>query len=239
MSQKTVWLPEFGELVLSKRKGTKNIRLSISSSGKVRVGLPSWAPYSLGINFAKSRSDWINTHRGSKTSNPLVHGARIGKSYRLEYNFDPSSSRTSTRVHGLAIRITSNLAFSDARVQKQAIQAAERALKKEAEVLLPKKLADIARKSDLSYKSVRIKKLSSRWGSCSNDKTITLNFFLMQLPWHLIEYVLAHELVHTIHLNHSASFWKDFEKIYPGAKQTRREIKNYRPIINSAAPVMS
>jgi predicted metal-dependent hydrolase len=239
MAQKTVWLPEVGELILSKRKGTKNIRLSISPAGKVRVGLPPWAPYSMGINFAQSRAEWINKHKGAKPKLPLEHGVRIGKSYRLEYMFDPVSQKTSARLQGLAIKVTSSLPFSDPTVQKQAVSAAERALKKEAKLLLPKKLAELAKRNNLVYRAVRIKKLSSRWGSCTHDKTITLNYFLMQLPWHLIDYVLVHELIHTKHLNHSRDFWQDFEKIYPNAKKVRREIKYYRPIINSPAVIVA
>ena len=50
----------------------------------------------------------------------------------------------------------------------------------------------------------------------------------MRLPDHLIDYVLVHELVHTVHKNHSKKFWKDLEKIFPGAKISDRELKEFR-----------
>jgi predicted metal-dependent hydrolase len=233
MSQKTVWLPEIGELVLSKRRGTKNIRLSISPAGQARVGLPAWAPYSVGINFAKSRSDWINRHKLSHRTPPLNDGSAIGKSNRMRYVYDPKRTKTTTRVMPGLVKITSNLPISDPAVQKKSIQAAERALKKEAETLLPLRLAELASRHGFKYESVRIKKLSSRWGSCSSDKVIALNYFLMQLPWQMIDYVLVHELIHTKHLNHSQRFWTDFETVLPGAKQVRKQMKTYRPVINS------
>jgi predicted metal-dependent hydrolase len=231
MAQKTVWLPEIGELVISKRRGTKNLRLSIAANGTIRVGLPAWAPYSAGINFAISRSSWISAQRDKIPKIRLKHGDRIGKSYRIDYIWEASKPKTTTRIKPGMIQITSALAFSDPVVQKAATGAAERAMKKEAQGLLPQRLALLASKHGFSYKSVHIKKLSSRWGSCSNQKVITLNYFLMQLPWPLIDYVLVHELIHTKHLNHSPQFWSDFEKVFPGAKQTRRQIKNYRPIL--------
>jgi predicted metal-dependent hydrolase len=237
MSQKTVWLPEIGELVLSKRRGTKNIRLSISPTGQAKVGLPAWAPYSAGISFAKSRAEWINKHKITHSTPPLQDGSPIGKSNRILYINDPSSSKTTTRLLPGMVKITSNLSFSDPSVQIKSSQAAERALKKEAQTLLPLRLDQLATKHGFSYKSVHIKKLSSRWGSCSSDKAIALNYFLMQLPWQMIDYVLVHELIHTVHLNHSQSFWQDFEKIFPGAKQIRKQMKNYRPVINSLATV--
>jgi len=233
MSQKTVWLPEIGELVLSKRRGTKNIRLSVSPSGQARVGLPAWAPYSAGISFAKSRSQWIKDHQQTYPTAVLGNGSPIGKSNRMLYVHDQDSTKISTRLMPGVVKITTSLPISDRAVQKKSTMAAEKALKKEAESLLPQRLAALAAKHGFSYKSVRVKKLSSRWGSCSSDKSIALNYFLMQLPWQMIDYVLLHELVHTIHLNHSPSFWVDFEKVYPGAKQIRKQMKNYRPVINS------
>jgi predicted metal-dependent hydrolase len=235
MSQKTVWLPEIGELVLSKRKGTKNIRLSISSAGKVRVGLPAWAPYATGISFAKSRTDWINQHLPKHSDSHLSDGSRIGKSYRLNYVFNPNVNKTSTRLVAQSLRITSHLPLSHPSVQTAATRAGERALRQEAGLLLPPRLAQLAKNSGFEYKSVQIKKMVSRWGSCSSHKVITLNFFLMQLPWEMIDYVLLHELVHTRHLNHSPGFWSEFDRVYPGAKQARRNIKLFRPVINSVA----
>lgn len=239
MSQKTVWLPEIGEFIISKRRGTKNIRLSIAANGKVRVGLPVWAPYSAGIGFAKSRQAWINAHRQTIPQATFHHGTRIGKSHRIAYIYKPSKPGTSTRIKQSFIQITSSLALDNPAVQARAASAAERALKSEAQQLLPQRLATLAAKHGFSYKSVRIKKLSSRWGSCSSDKTITLNYYLMQLPWQLIDYVLLHELIHTRHLNHSPKFWEDFERIYPGAKVCRAKIKTYRPILNHSGPAVA
>jgi predicted metal-dependent hydrolase len=118
-------------------------------------------------------------------------------------------------------------------VQSAVKKTAERALRKEAEKLLPPRLGELAKKHGFTYKSIRIKKLTSRWGSCSSERVITLNYFLMQLPWRLIDYVLIHELVHTKHLNHSSGFWSEFDRTMPGAKKIRAELKAHRPVINA------
>ncbi len=235
MVQKTVWLPEVGELVLSKRKGSKNIRLSISAGGKVRVGLPSWTPYAMGISFAKQRAEWINDHLQKQPISNLNDGDRIGKSYRLKYLELSNAKSVSARLVGKQVIVSSHLSLMDQRVQIKAKAAAERALKAEAQYLLSQRLMELAKKNNFTYQSVKIRKLVSRWGSCSSKKEITLNYFLMQLPWDLIDYVILHELVHTRHLNHSPSFWDEFDKIKPNAKIYRKQIKNYRPVINSLA----
>jgi predicted metal-dependent hydrolase len=233
MVQKVVWLPEIGEVTLAKRKGSRSIRLSVSANGKVRVGLPAWAPYATGIEFAKRREDWIKTHLQQNQPHVLSTGSRVGKSYRIKYINSPAAKRTSSRLRNSEINVISHLPINSPAVQSAIKKAGERALKKEAEKLLPARLKELASRYDFSYKSVRIKKLTSRWGSCSSVKVITLNYFLMQLPWRLIDYVLIHELVHTKHLNHSAGFWAEFERITPGAKKIRSELRQHRPVINA------
>ena len=120
-----------------------------------------------------------------------------------------------------------------------AVRAAERAMKKEAEQLLPSRLADLARKHNYSYSSVTVRKLVSRWGSCSSHKVISLSYFLMQLPWELIDYVILHELAHTKRMNHSPDFWEELEKTCPNARQLRKQIKEFRPVINAVTPNMA
>lgn len=233
MAQKTVSLPVIGELTLSKRRGTRSLRLSVSASGRVRVGMPTWVPYAAGIRFAQERQEWVLKHLTTHQPRPLTSGGRVGKSYRLEIRRDPSAARTRTRLAKNTILVISPHNPEDTSVQKAARAASERALKKEAERLLPIRLAKLASDNSFRYSGLKIKKLTSRWGSCSSHGLITLNFFLMQLPWDLIDYVLVHELVHTKHLNHGAAFWSDFEKAYPGAKQARRRIRDYKPVINT------
>jgi predicted metal-dependent hydrolase len=233
MAQKVVWLPEIGEVTLAKRKGSRSLRLSVSAAGRVRVGLPTWVPYATGIEFAKKRSGWITAQLEQNQPHVLSDRSRVGKSYRVMYVYSPLAKRTSTRLSAAEIKVVSHLPLVAPAVQSAVKKTAERALRKEAEKLLPPRLDELAKKHGFTYKSVRIKKLTSRWGSCSSERVITLNYFLMQLPWRLIDYVLIHELVHTKHLNHSSGFWSEFDRTMPGAKKIRAELKAHRPVINA------
>jgi predicted metal-dependent hydrolase len=89
----------------------------------------------------------------------------------------------------------------------------------------------LARRHGFAYRSVAIKQLKRRWGSCSSEQDIALNCFFMQLPWHLIDYVLLHELMHTRIMAHGTPFWKALDEYVPDLKTARREIKTYRPIL--------
>src|SRR5207245_10741873 len=115
--------------------------------------------------------------------------------------------------------------------QKAAKAACVRALRVQAERLLAQRLRALADLYQFEYRSASIKQLKSRWGSCDADAAIVLNLFLIQLPWHLIDYVLLHELAHTKALHHGPDFWQELERCLPHAKQLRREIKQYNPAV--------
>jgi len=231
MPQKKVIIPEIGEVVIVKRRRAKNLRLTIRPDGRVRVGLPHWAPYSAAINFVSNRTDWIIKNQDRYSVAPLRSGHTVGKNHKMLLVTEPGRQKVSTRVTENHVIIRSGQSAQQQDIQRLAAKAAERALKKQAESLLPERLRQIAGQHELSYKELKIKRMVSRWGSCSEQGTVTINYYLIQLPWNLIDYVLAHELAHTAHLNHSAEFWQLLETIIPDAKHLRKEIRNYRPAL--------
>ena len=232
MAVKTLTIPELGVVKLYKRKGARSIRLSITATGEVRVSLPHWLPYEAGASFALSKVSWIRAQQIQKTP-MLTHGQAIGKSHHLYFWGSLEATKPSSRISGTSIKITHPLGsnITDADVQKVAETAAIRALRSQASALLPQRLRTLADKHDCTYRSSSIKQLKGRWGSCDTDKNIVLNLFLMQLPWHLIDYVLLHELAHTRALHHGPEFWAEFERFLPHAKQLRKEIRAYRPAV--------
>lgn len=227
-AKKVVSVPGIGDVTLTKKRGNTHIRLSYTRAGEIKVSLPYFVPYQAGISFVRSKSDWLQKHR-PEPATLLGNGDRIGKAHQFEITKSSTAIKPSARVTQLKIKATipSGISITDDSVQKAMQRGALRALKQEADRLLPQRLSQLAEQHHFSYKSVTTKRLSSRWGSCSQHKDIILNTYLMQLPWHLIDYVIVHELVHTEHLNHSADFWQRFEQITPNAKQLRRELKQY------------
>jgi predicted metal-dependent hydrolase len=121
--------------------------------------------------------------------------------------------------------------MEDAVVQEAATKAVLCALRKEAEQHLPERLQDLARLHNFSYRTVSVRQLKSRWGSCDQDKNIKLNLYLMQLPWELIDYVLLHELVHTRVMQHGPVFWSAMADLEPNTPQLRKQIRAYKAAI--------
>ncbi len=229
MPYKRVVLPQIGEITLAKRRGARNLRLSINARGQVRVSMPAWAPYATGLAFAKARSEWIVDQLKDHRQTPLAEGLLVGKAHRLHFRQALNAKAVSAKVGTATIVVSGPFTADHPETQAKARAACEKALRREAEKLLPQRLAILAERHNYHYKQVRVRKLTSRWGSCSHDKTISLSYYLMQLPWQLIDYVLLHELAHTKQLNHGPAFWHEFESSLPDAKRLRKDVRQHKP----------
>lgn len=81
-------------------------------------------------------------------------------------------------------------------------------------------------KYGVTYPTLRIRNMTSRWGSCQPKKgIITLNSKLIEAPRNCIEYVVLHELVHFIHPNHSRQFWDFVAMMMPDWKERKKELE--------------
>lgn len=90
------------------------------------------------------------------------------------------------------------------------------------------KLFDRIRSSySLSCEKVNFKDYKSRWGCCNRRGEITFNYKVLMLPEFLWEYVIVHELCHTVHMNHSAVFYKMVGRIMPDYSKALKELKTY------------
>lgn len=234
MPAKHVDLPSVGLVKLYKRRGTKSIRLSISNEGHVRVTLPMWTPYRVGMEFVLAKEDWILAQL-PQTNGTLKTGDLIGKASRMVFLPQTQRETVTTRLVGTEVRVIhpAHLDATHPIVQKNAKSAAERALRQQAEQLLPQRIRALAAAHGFSYNSVAIKRLKRRWGSCTSKQDIVLNLYLMQLSWELIDYVIIHELIHTEILHHGPEFWSLFERTLPTAKRYRKNIRAHQPVLQA------
>jgi predicted metal-dependent hydrolase len=74
---------------------------------------------------------------------------------------------------------------------------------------------------------VRLGNWKTQWGSCSSSNTLGFHYKLSLLPRHLSEYVIAHELCHTIHFNHSKDFWNLVETLCTGSKDRKKQLSQF------------
>ena len=106
------------------------------------------------------------------------------------------------------------------------------ALRCEAKRVLPAMVERLAHKHGFSYGHITIRATRSKWGCCTSQNNISLSLFLMTLPIHLQEFVVLHELCHTVHHNHSAEFHALLNKVTGGReKELNRQLKGIRKFL--------
>lgn len=102
------------------------------------------------------------------------------------------------------------------------------ALRVQAKAVLPLRLAQLAEQHGFRYNRVTIRAARTKWGCCTSQNNISLSLFLMTLPEHLRDFVLLHELCHTVHHDHSTAFHVLLDGCLGGReRELRRELRQY------------
>jgi predicted metal-dependent hydrolase len=200
---------EIGDVRYVQNRRARNLSIRINQQGDVQVTIPRNLSQKRAEAFLMSRKGWIL----SKLSD-------LDRWLDLR---DIVKEGEVIRVRGKEVPV----------ILKAGEQSMEdtiwRILLDEARTFLPKRVHELASLHDFQVNTVRVRKMTSRWGSCSASNTINLNSWLMMIPDYLSDYVILHELTHTIHRNHSAEFWNALDRVTGGdSKKLRKELHNHR-----------
>ena len=165
------------------------------------------------------------------------HTTLIDLHYQIDADFIHLSvvqgecNRFLLRADGADIQIVCphDTDFSNEELQDWLRKVVGEAMRSRAKSVLPVRLQELAKKTGLTYRSVKINSSTTRWGSCSTRKDINLSYYLMLLPARLVDYVLLHELTHTCVMNHSDTFWEMLNGFTNGQSfALRQELKRFR-----------
>lgn len=199
------------KLVNVKRsKKAKRVALRLDPVERViNLVVPQKMTLKRAYSFAKDHEDWvISTLNKLPQPIPFDHGTALpifGDTVRLDITIDKTLKRTKIKQHDDVLEVKT---YQDDPTNR--ITTHIRSIAKTG-------LADIASdKAGMIGKdvlSVRIGDTKSRWGSCSQDKKITFSWRLIFAPYAAIDYVVAHEVAHMVHMDHSKDFWLLCEKL--------------------------
>ena len=164
--------------------------------------------------------------------NPLVKGVRfsVSTSGRLQMSVPKyvGSFLAKRFLESNRELVRSKLPVKDPKTQR-ARDAKQRILTKKAKEYLPYRLEYLAKRYGYKYDKCRLTHANTRWGSCSSNRTISLNIGLMQVPEILRDYVILHELAHLNHMDHSDAFWAEVGSHDKNYKEHRRKLKAFNP----------
>jgi len=235
MSSKQIQIADIGSIQFIKSRRAKHISITIKPFNEVRVSVPMKISFAEAECLVQNKIDWIKKHQEK------IKSVEKGRTV-----FDENTNFR-TKKHKLIIsktdgkEITAKISDGEIKVfypeylgtDHKSVQlfirkVIEEALRIEAKQYIPARVNELAAKYNFNYSKVFIKNIRTRWGSCSKKGNVNFSLHLMRLPKELIDYVILHELAHTIVQNHSKNFWEVLDKIYGNAKTVDRKLKDYR-----------
>ena len=100
-----------------------------------------------------------------------------------------------------------------------------KSLAEKAVAVIPQRVKHYAEIIGVDYGRITIRNQKTRWGSCSSKGNLNFNCLLMLFPDDVINSVVVHELCHRKHMNHSAAFYAEVEKIFPEYRRCQKWLK--------------
>ncbi len=223
---------EFGTIVVRRSARARQVRVRVAPDGTLRASMPTYAPLFLLKRLVKSSRPQLRSMlQQARPDTQYENGQQIGKSHTLVVR--PSAGRLTVvrSKQQIVVSLPPHATLQDEPVVRKIRDVSITALRIEAKSYLPKRIEYLAQQYGFRYTKVRFSHASSRWGSCSSNGTISLNIALMKLPFELIDYVLIHELAHTVEMNHSPAFWGLVENADEHYVEHRRLLKSEVPSI--------
>ncbi len=213
-----------------KNPKSKSIKITVNDPFRVKITYPKNCPYKKAKEFVDLKKDWINDTINNYKSCKINENFTTKSGNLIITTGLIKSPKITTSKGMVSFTYPIGADFYSKEIQDFLKKAIKKALYNEAKNYLPKRLNELSKKYNFKYKNISLKSEKTRWGSCSSLNNINLNINLMLLEDDLIDYVLIHELCHTVEKNHKESFWRLVEKCMPDYKEAKNKLR-YKKII--------
>lgn len=228
-----------GPVLLTSGPRTRRMTIRVKPFKGIEVAVPQGTAPAVLANFLKAHHNWmlgaLDKIKSKENELTVFDESTQFKTRSFALRIEPAPLRSVRLVHRdglLRIFYPKHMDVKTQSIQEVIRFGIEEALRREAKAYLPFRLRELSTRHGFKYAKVFIKNLKSRWGSCSGTNNINLNVHLMRLPDHLIDYVLLHELCHTVQKNHGSGFWNLMQQVTDGlALGWEKEMKNHRTVI--------
>jgi predicted metal-dependent hydrolase len=215
---------EIDQIIRSRRK---TLALIVKGDGTLIVRAPMRTPKYRIEEFVTEHYPWIEKKRMEMQSLDLpasrqyIPGEQfmfLGESFPLEI----------VQNQKQALILNGNFKLAES-ASKQAKDIFERWYREQAKKIISERVQIFADGYGFQYRGIKITSAMTRWGSCSVSGSLNFSWRLILAPLEQIDYVIVHELVHTIHHNHSERFWSKVKDIMPDFKERQKWLKKHGP----------
>lgn len=228
---------EIGRVSFIRKPAARNLKITIRPFRNVLVTIPHFVSFETALSFVEEKRQWIKKSQ-----------VRFERYHKVITLFDESTVfqtrdhllilgrhkkntiQTVIRDGQIRVLFPEHAEAQDPRIQKAVRKAIQAAWRLEAQGYLPGQVRKLAAQFHFQYGKLTFRNNKTRWGSCSRNNDINLNIHLMRLPSHLCDYVILHELCHTLHKHHQKAFWQLLNSITGGrARLLDKELNGFGP----------
>ena len=204
------------------RKEVKHARLRVSEDGLVRIIAPPAFSEEDITSMLKKKAKWIDKNLkyfDEMSTIELQRNQLLLFGNRFSYFYDTTFSHKVVVDHEHKT-ITSKKDLLDSKVQ-------EKWYRKVAKEHLKKRTKQLSENLKFPFNKLFIRDSRTKWGNCSGDKNISLNWKLIKAPDYVIDYIIIHELLHTVVMSHTHKFWTLLKSYYPNYKESIKWLEKY------------
>jgi predicted metal-dependent hydrolase len=209
-------------LTVVRKARARRYTLRVLRDGTARVSMPRWGSARHAVEFANKHRAWIDQQR-AKSRAVWEHGTTI--------LFRGSESIINLSECGEKVLVMFGCQLLTVERQIDVRLAIQSYLRSLAGPELIQRTIELAAAHRLSVKSVQIRSQRSRWGSCSSQGRISLNWRLIQTPDSVRDYIIIHELMHLREMNHSHRFWAHVESALPNFNEAERWLRKHSGLL--------
>ena len=197
------------------RRNPRARRISMRAdavSREIRITMPNYTPTNVAMDFVAKKREWIAARlQSAPDAAPVAPGSEIaiaGEAHVIEWREDwPRSIRCGEGT----LRLGGPATSVEARILRW--------LKAEARRVYTTEIAHYCEKAGETAPRLSLGDPRSRWGSCSSCGTISLSWRLIMAPAHVRRSVIAHEVAHMRHMDHSRDFYGWLDALYEGDRK--------------------
>ena len=211
------------EIVFERSHRARRYRLTLRRDGTAVATIPARGSEREAARFVEQHREWLERARERQRRRPRAAevwtpGTRVlWRGELTEIRVAAEGARPQVCVAADVFRVP--------RFDGDLRPTLEAHFARRAKVELPARTWELAAVTGVDVKHVTVRNQRSRWGSCSANGTISLNWRLVQTPEFVRDYIIFHALMHLREMNHSTRFWARVEEVCPGWREAERWIK--------------
>lgn len=210
-------------VVFERSRRARNYRLTLRRDGVAVATIPARGSEREARRFVEAHRDWLERVRERQRRRP--RSAEIWTpGVRVLWRGEMEEIRIATTGAKPQVCLAADL-FRVPALEGDLRPTLEAHFARRAKIELPGRAWELAAVTGMEVKQVSVRNQRSRWGSCSANGTISLNWRLVQTPEFVRDYIIYHELMHLREMNHSARFWARVEEVCPAWRDAEHWLK--------------